>query len=246
MPDVTPPQSASANAVAGPRVVVSVGTDHHPFDRLIGWINDFLATRPEQTATFFVQWGSAAVRPACAGAPFLSTGELNALLDHARVLVCHGGPGLIADAWARGQAPVVVPRLRRLGEAVDDHQVEFCAKLAALGRVRLARTAAALAHCLDDEFHGNPRPRLSAPDSDVEATVERFAVLIDELVARPRRWLPFPGRAGGARRVPAARAGTAGADGLPTDFVPEEPHDMTRKPVARPAGSAGAPKEKQE
>ncbi|HBW18037.1 MAG TPA: glycosyl transferase family 28, partial [Actinobacteria bacterium] len=64
---------------------------------------------------------------------------LDQLLDGAELVICHGGPGTISGAWSRGLRPVVVPRLRRLGEVVDDHQVDFCAKLAELGRVQLAR-----------------------------------------------------------------------------------------------------------
>ena len=138
MSAVTARAAAEVPEPARPRIVVTVGTDHHPFDRLIRWINDWLAQHPDRASDFFVQSGAASVIPACPSARFLEAAQLNALLDEADVMVCHGGPGSIADAWARGQVPIVVPRLRRLGEVVDDHQVDFCRKLAELGRIRLA------------------------------------------------------------------------------------------------------------
>lgn len=244
---VTGPGAAGQRGPGAPRVVVSVGTDHHPFDRLIGWVNDWLGQHPEQAGTFFVQWGAASVRPACAGSRFLTTQQLNALLDGAGVVVCHGGPGSIADAWARGQVPIVVPRLRRLGEVVDDHQVEFCVKLAKLGRVRLARTPEALAGFLDEAAGEYQVPCISGPDADVGATVARFAALVDELVGRPRRRLLLPHRAGRTRRGPGTHTGTAAAvSGRAAGLVPDEPTIWRANRSPAHFGLAGEPEEEQE
>ena len=54
---------------------MTVGTDHHPFDRLIGWTNDWLRAHPEQVPRFFVQSGTASVVPACPGSGFLEPGS---------------------------------------------------------------------------------------------------------------------------------------------------------------------------
>lgn len=221
------------------RVVVTVGTDHHQFDRLIRWINAWLEQHPEQVGTFFVQSGAASVRPACAAEPFLDADQLDAVLDRAGVVVCHGGPGSIADAWERGHLPIVVPRLRRYGEVVDDHQVDFCVKLAELGRVRLAQTAGALGEFLEDAAGGTLRAGVGASGADVEAAVMRFAALVDELVSRPRRRLQLHSRAGRVRRGSGTNAGTpTSVDSLPPGDVP----DRTMNGV----GLAGVPKEEQE
>jgi len=184
---MTAPAAGSTGAVAAPRVVVTVGTDHHPFDRLIEWINECLGQHPERSAACFVQAGTATVTPVCPASRFLDTEKLGALLDGADVIVSHGGPGSISSAWARGHVPIVVPRLRRLGEHVDDHQVDFCVKFAELGRIRLAQTPAAFAEFLDEAARDRRGFRATGLEGDVSATVERFAALIDELVARPPR-----------------------------------------------------------
>jgi UDP-N-acetylglucosamine transferase subunit ALG13 len=170
---------------------VTVGTDHHPFDRLVTWVNDWLARHPDETAAFFVQSGSASVTPLCRSSRFLGSEQLGALLDEASVLICHGGPGSIADAWARGQVPIVVPRQRCFGEHVDDHQVDFCRKFNGLGRVLLAETPSALDELLDEATRDVGRFRTSGAAPDVDAAVARFAELVDELVSRPRRRLPL-------------------------------------------------------
>lgn len=182
--------SSLANAVVrgnDTRFVVTVGTDHHPFDRLIKWINDWLEQHPEQIQTFMVQWGSASVEPICPGERFLEVNRLDEFLDAADVMICHGGPGSIADAWARGQVPIAVPRLRRLGEVVDDHQIDFCRKLSSLGRVRLAEDPGALAGLLDEALRDRVPFSLQAPPANTDATVARFETLVTELVDLPHR-----------------------------------------------------------
>ena len=62
MSAVTEP--AADSRVSGPRVVVTVGTDHHQFDRLIGWINGWLSQNPQQAGAVFVQSGAASISPA--------------------------------------------------------------------------------------------------------------------------------------------------------------------------------------
>lgn len=173
-------------------VLVIVGTDHHPFNRLITWVNEWLGQHPERLSDFFVQWGAATVRPVCDGAQMIAADQLHSLLGGARVMICHGGGGSIADAWAAGLAPIVVPRVPQLGEHVDDHQLHFSAKLAELGHIRLAQTQTVFGSFLDDatsdaQIEG-PRPsRIGSMEAEVDATVTRFAALVDELVSRRRR-----------------------------------------------------------
>jgi UDP-N-acetylglucosamine transferase subunit ALG13 len=230
---------------AGPRIVVIVGTDHHPFDRLIGWTNDWLGRHPELTQAFFVQSGAASVAPACPGSRFLDPGQLGALLDMADVMICHGGPGSIADAWARGLVPIVVPRLRRFGEVVDDHQVDFCRKLAGLGRIRLAQAPDALAEFLDEAARDYTRFRAESPEADTEAAVKRFGELVDELVSRPRRRLPLIHRSRRARR-PVTGDGAGAAGDLSPGRDPGASTDWQASGSAGHAGLAGMANEEQE
>jgi UDP-N-acetylglucosamine transferase subunit ALG13 len=194
---------------AGPRVVVTVGTDHHPFNRLIRWVNDWLDAHPERIPGFFVQSGPASVLPGCRGAQFLDVSQRDVLLDSADVIVCHGGPGCIADAWARGMIPIVVPRLPKLGEIVDEHQVDFCRKLAELHRVWVAQTPAEFAGLLELATHGDARFRSSVPAADVEAAVARFGELVEELVSRSRHRLPLIHRGPRIRSRPGPGTGAA-------------------------------------
>jgi UDP-N-acetylglucosamine transferase subunit ALG13 len=174
---------------AGVRVVVMAGTDHHPFDRLVHWVNDWLGAHPEQIPGFFMQSGVTTVVPACVASPSVDVQRLDQLLDGADVIVCHGGPASIAGAWARDLRPIVVPRQPELGEHVDDHQVDFSGRVAELGEIRLARTRTEFAGAMTEAIRNPSSLRGGVPSGDVAATVVRFAELIEELLSQPRRRL---------------------------------------------------------
>jgi UDP-N-acetylglucosamine transferase subunit ALG13 len=228
-----------------PRVLVLVGTDHHPFDRLVGWVRDWLRKHPEQAGDFFVQAGTTSVRPTCASSPFLDIDQLEVRLDLAELIVCHGGPESIANAWARGQVPIVVPRLRRFGEHVDDHQLDFCVKIAEQGRIRLAQTHAVFAGLMQEASSDIGKFRGGAKESNADEVVARFEALVDELVSRPRR----KPRARSARQYPRLTTGRgflaaasdpsrdSGGDAFTTRDGTGSPH------LAAPAGVAQEEKE---
>jgi UDP-N-acetylglucosamine transferase subunit ALG13 len=243
---MTAPAAAEAREQAGPRIVVTVGTDHHPFDRLIRWINDWLGRHPEQVPAFFVQSGAASVVPACQGSRFLEVGHLSDLLNGADVIVCHGGPASIAEAWRRGQLPIVVPRMPQLGEHVDDHQVDFCRKVAELGRVRLAQAPADFAALLDEAARDHTRFRANVPEGDIDVAVARFGDLVDELVSRSRR-LPLIHRGWRIRRQPATGTGAhVAADNMSPGLIPAASTNWPAPGASARAGLAGTVTEEQD
>jgi UDP-N-acetylglucosamine transferase subunit ALG13 len=244
---VTALAAVEAREAAAPRIVVTVGTDHHPFDRLIGWTNEWLRRHPEQIQAVFVQSGAASVVPACPGSRFLDVGHLNTLLDAADVIVCHGGPASISGAWTRGQLPIVVPRMPQLGEHVDDHQVDFCRKVAELGRVRLAQTAADFAGLLDEAAGDHARFRTSLPGADVDAAVARFGEFVEELAGRPRHRLPLIHRGRRIRGRPVAGTGApAGAGNMTPGLTPVASTTWHATGSSTRAGLAGMANEEQE
>lgn len=161
-------------------VFVSVGTDHHPFDRLIRWVDAWL---PEGVQCV-VQHGTSAPPRRAEGVAYLDHAALTSLLDEAAVVVCHGGPTTITESRRHGRRPIVVPRDPALGEHVDDHQQRFCARMAAKGLISTAAD--------EDAFRGLVDHALAAPDDyavvadggDVAESVARFGGLVADLLAR--------------------------------------------------------------
>jgi UDP-N-acetylglucosamine transferase subunit ALG13 len=114
-------------------IFVTVGTNEARFDRLLRAV-DGLGSGEE----LIVQHGPSTVRPVDATAvDFLSFDEMVATMRRARIVVTHAGVGSVMTSLLAGQRPIVVPRLHRYGEAVDDHQLPFGRRVAEAGLVVL-------------------------------------------------------------------------------------------------------------
>jgi beta-1,4-N-acetylglucosaminyltransferase len=114
-------------------IFATLGTQEFQFDRLLRALDAL--PRDEELV---VQCGRASFRPARADwHDHLSFEEFLDYVRRARVVVCHAGVGSVLTALEQGRRPVVVPRLRQFGEAVDDHQVPFARRLAGTGAVLL-------------------------------------------------------------------------------------------------------------
>ncbi|MCA9490816.1 MAG: hypothetical protein KC621_12895 [Myxococcales bacterium] len=108
-------------------ILVTVGTHHQPFDRLVAAATT-LAGAGEEVV---VQRGCSTVSPTgCTVVDQVDPAQLERWMDQARIVILHGGTSSFLQARALGHVPVVVPRRACLGEHVDDHQVEFAASIA--------------------------------------------------------------------------------------------------------------------
>ncbi len=143
-------------------VLLTVGTDHHPFDRAIAWLEAWSADHSEVSC--FVQSGTSVPPVVCEGQPYLAFADLCRRLAEADVVISHGGPATIMDARAAGHRPIVVPRRPDLGEHVDDHQIRFCRWMNDRRQVVLARDRADLCRLLDQARHHPDRYRLTGGD----------------------------------------------------------------------------------
>jgi beta-1,4-N-acetylglucosaminyltransferase len=77
----------------------------------------------------------------CQVVRFLPPDDYRRCIQDASVIVCHAGAGNLADALRAGKMPVVMPRRKKYGEHVDDHQMELAAMLSQEGRIVLATEA---------------------------------------------------------------------------------------------------------
>jgi UDP-N-acetylglucosamine--N-acetylmuramyl-(pentapeptide) pyrophosphoryl-undecaprenol N-acetylglucosamine transferase len=126
-------QGREVEAPAGPlRVVVTVGSMHHPMTRLLEQLN---AVLPEGAEVVW-QLGHTPAIPGMRAdriEEFITHDELTDLMREAHVVVCHAGVGSALQAMSVGKAPILVPRLIEHGEHVDDHQEQIAKRLGDLG-----------------------------------------------------------------------------------------------------------------
>jgi beta-1,4-N-acetylglucosaminyltransferase len=111
-------------------IFATVGSTQIPFERFMRALESLPGER------LLVQHGPVDPPPGAARAnAFMQFPEMIESMEAAEVVVCHAGAGSILCALRAGHTPVVVPRLKRYQETVDDHQVEFSRALAAQGKV---------------------------------------------------------------------------------------------------------------
>lgn len=91
---------------------------------------------------------------------FQSYVEMQKLCKRARLVVCHGGVGSILTALEGGAPVIAVPRSKRHGEAVDDHQLELIKLLAEEGRIVAVDEVDELSRVLNLESNRFATPRL--------------------------------------------------------------------------------------
>ena len=170
---------SAANASVSPihargieRLFVTVGTDYHRFDRLIEWLDEWLADNDEVESTL-IQRGTSAVPASTESVDYLQRSELIENFQQATVVVCHGGPATILESRSNGIVPIVVPREHRYDEHVNDHQVDFATRLGADGEIQLARTKEELFHYLDLAVERGV-PEVAVDDGHTEVAVSKF------------------------------------------------------------------------
>ena len=121
-------------------IFVTIGSAE-PFDRLMAALSG-LGSR---TPLVVQHGGSPPPSSAARSVPFMSFDECMAHIRQAHAVITHAGVGTVLAVLSHGKRPIVVPRLRAFGEAVDDHQLLFARRLADAGVVVLVEDLTLLA-----------------------------------------------------------------------------------------------------
>lgn len=138
---------------------VSVGNGIQPFTRLLSAL-PALGCLPKPVV---VQHGNTPFRwEGCTAIPFLEMEEFSRYVSEAELLILHAGSGSVIHAVQAGKVPVVMPRMRKYGEIVDDHQVEFARALQKAGKVVVAAEPADLAGAVEEALSRRAAGRAEA------------------------------------------------------------------------------------
>ena len=112
-------------------IYVTLGTMFLDFPRLIDKMDEIASASGEAVV---MQLGMSKTVPShCDHFDFKPHDEVLALQRGARVIVAHGGIGATLDALAVRRPLIVVPRLKKYGEHMNDHQVEIAEAIARRG-----------------------------------------------------------------------------------------------------------------
>lgn len=103
-------------------IYVTVGTMFLDFPRLILKMDEIAQVTGERV---IVQTGLGRTLPkACEHFDFKPREDVLAIQREARVIVCHAGIGSVMDALSTRRPLLVVPRLKRFREHMNDHQLD--------------------------------------------------------------------------------------------------------------------------
>lgn len=172
------------NADSLPLVFVTVGTDHHPFDRLVRWVDNWLASRVDRPVRCLIQTGTSQPPRMTEYDQYFGYQQMETFLAEATAVVCHGGPGTVMMCRSAGKRPIVVPRRHDLGEHVDDHQLAFARRIANEGEIALAEDEATFAACLERALAGEGTLDGQSQEGRIGEAVAQFELLVGKLMTR--------------------------------------------------------------
>ena len=157
-----------------------------PFERLIRLVDEWAGREGRDDVVAQVGLGLTPRNLDCVR--MLAPPEFRATMREARVVVAHAGMGTILTALELGKPLLVLPRLARLGETRNDHQVATARRLAEAGLVAAAFTDSEFLKKLESaELLPAPDPiRERAPDALVER-IRSFALGASEAARGARR-----------------------------------------------------------
>jgi UDP-N-acetylglucosamine transferase subunit ALG13 len=142
---------------------VTVGNAHNPFPRLVR-AADAIAREADERV--FIQYGHTNTTIEYAeSVKFLSISQYESRITQSRLVVSHAGAGSVIAALSQHKPIIVVPRLHRLGEHVNDHQVEIADELSRAGYVQACHSVdnlaeLALKHDFENVHHAPACPPL--------------------------------------------------------------------------------------
>ncbi|MFQ6137007.1 MAG: PssE/Cps14G family polysaccharide biosynthesis glycosyltransferase [Candidatus Hydrothermarchaeales archaeon] len=114
-------------------IFATVGTHNQDFTRLVKKADEIAGKIDERVV---IQTGHTRYEPKNAEHfDFGSRKTLQRFNEEARIIVTHGGAGSIIFALRFHKPTIVVPRLKKFGEHINDHQLELTRELEERGKV---------------------------------------------------------------------------------------------------------------
>lgn len=106
-------------------IFITVGSQKFQFDRLLKAVDELVAGGTIDDEVF-AQTGASNYKPQhYESKDFLNREEFQSVMGRSTIVITHGGTGAIIGAIKRGKKVVSVPRLKKYGEHVDDHQLQL-------------------------------------------------------------------------------------------------------------------------
>lgn len=106
-------------------IFITVGSQKFQFNRLLKKIDELIECKVINEEVF-AQIGASDYKPKnFRYRNYLNGDEFKEYIKLSDIVITHGGTGVIMGAVKQGKKVIAVPRLKRYGEHVDDHQLQL-------------------------------------------------------------------------------------------------------------------------
>lgn len=106
-------------------IFITLGSQKFQFNRLLKAVDEQVASGKIKEP-IFAQIGASDYKPQnFKYKDFLNRDEFAEEMSKADIVITHGGTGAIIGAVKKGKKVIAVPRLKKYGEHVDDHQLQL-------------------------------------------------------------------------------------------------------------------------
>lgn len=157
-------------------IFLTVGTQFS-FDRLVKSVDDAVSQNGFKEE-IFAQIGESLYQPLNFEAvPSLEKQLFDKRICEASSIISHGGMGTIMMALDNRKPLLVMPRLRKYGEVVNDHQVAIARSFEQLGHILVAYDAKDLPQKMEKLRTFIPRKRKAQP----QVVANRISQFLEEL-----------------------------------------------------------------
>lgn len=156
-------------------ILVTVGTEKFPFDRLMRWVDALIRQGflLEDQEEIIVQYGCCKFLPTGVKVySILPEVRFRQLVKQARLVIAHCGEGTINLLGGTSTPYILVPRSCQLKEHIDDHQVELA--------IALENTAVPIAWSPGDLVRFMASPRHTSCSIVPEQTVPYICQSLEE------------------------------------------------------------------
>lgn len=155
-------------------IVYTLGTIFFPFDRAIYWLQELLEKEIIVEPVLLQHGATSAAKlshPLLTSAASLTRDEMYKAVKDASLVISHAGQGSARMMTEMGACFVLLPRLKRYGEHVDDHQLLFARAVEKFG----------VHHCTELEQLINYVKERPSP---FQGELFKAPLLVEHLIAR--------------------------------------------------------------
>ena len=157
-------------------IFLTVGTQFS-FDRLVKAV-DFAVERGQITEQVYAQIGKNSYRPHnFESIPSLEKPLFDKYICEASCIISHAGMGTIAMVLSNNKPLLVMPRQKKNGEVVNDHQIAIARKFEELGHILAVYREEDLQAKLEQLKSFVPRPRTNNTEAIINKISEYLSCL---------------------------------------------------------------------